>query len=202
MIPFWLKLGYTAFALAILAVYWVRYGPGNYLWFSDIALIVTIPALWLESNLLASTMAVGVLLPELLWNLGLVSRLLLGVRITGLTDYMFEPGRPLYLKLLSLFHVPLPIVLISLVWTLGYDSRALALMTVLAWFVLPVTYACTNPRKNVNWVHGPGAEGVRQTRFHPLVPGAADGSLSPARVRAHALPAGVGVRLKPADAGT
>lgn len=169
MIPLWLKLACTIPALGILVVYWFRYGPGNYLWFSDIALIVTIPALWFESSLLASTMAVGVLLPELLWNVSLFSRLTLGVRLTGITDYMFEPARPLYLKLMSLFHIPLPILLIWLLWILGYDARAAAIMTLLSWVVLPLTYGLTNPYRNVNWVHGPGGEGVRQTRLHPLL---------------------------------
>ncbi|MDX1608841.1 MAG: hypothetical protein R3225_01830 [Halofilum sp. (in: g-proteobacteria)] len=169
MIPVWLKLVYTFLAVAILLVYWFRYGPQNYLWFSDIALIGAIPALWLESALLASTLAVGVLLPELLWNLSLLSRLLLGRRLTGMTDYMFEPERPVHLKALSLFHIPLPILLLWLVWALGYDPRALAVMSALAWLVLPLTYAVTDPERNINWVHGPGGEGVVQRRVHPLL---------------------------------
>lgn len=168
MIPLWLQVGYTVFAAVILGIYWFKYGPQNYLWFSDIALILAIPALWMESALLASTMAVSVLLPETLWNLSFFSRLLIGVRITGLTDYMFEPERPLYLKALSLFHVPLPILLAWMTWLLGYDPLAPLFMTLLAWIVLPFTYAFTNPDRNINWVHGPGGEGVRQTRIHPL----------------------------------
>lgn len=168
MIPLWLKLACTLLAAGILAVYWFRYGPGNYLWFSDIALIGTIPALWLESGLLAGTLAVGVLLPETLWNLSFFTRLLTGIRITGICDYMFERQRPVFLKALSLFHIPLPILLAWLVQELGYDSRSLALMTLLAWVVLPMTYALTDPDRNVNWVHGPGGEGVKQTRLHPL----------------------------------
>jgi hypothetical protein len=35
------------------------------LWFSDVALLVTVPALWIESRLLASMMALAVILPEL-----------------------------------------------------------------------------------------------------------------------------------------
>ena len=169
MIPLWLKLACTGIAVAVLVLYWLRYGPGNYLWFSDIALIVTVPALWLESSLLASTMAVGVLLPEALWNVSLFSRLLAGVRITGITDYMFESHRPAHLKMASLFHIPLPLVLVWMIWVLGYDSRALWVMTLLAWFILPVSYVLTEPYKNVNWVHGPGGEGVRQQWMHPLV---------------------------------
>lgn len=168
MPPFWLTLTWTIVTLGILAVYWFRYGPANYLWFSDIALIGTVPALWLESSLLASTMLIGILLPELLWNVSLVTRLLIGVRITGINDYMFEPERPLYLKLLSLFHIPMPLILVWLVWNLGYDPRALLIMTALSWIVLPLTWAITDPRKNINWVHGPGGEGVRQTTLHPL----------------------------------
>lgn len=168
MLPLWLKLAYTAAAVGILIVYWVRYGPGNLFWFSDIALIVTVPALWLESSLLASMMAVSVVLPEGLWNLSFFGRLLTGRRITGLTDYMFEPERPSLLKALSLFHVPLPIILLWTVSVLGYDPRALGLTTLLAWLVLPATYVLTPASRNVNWVHGPGGEGARQTRLPPL----------------------------------
>lgn len=169
MLPLWLKLGYLMLAAGILTIYWFRYGPANYLWFSDIALILAIPALWLENGLLAGMLAVGVLLPETLWNLSFFCRLLTGVRITGITDYMFEPRRPLDVKILSLFHIPLPILLFWLVQELGYDSRSLPLMTLLAWLVLPLTYALTDPYKNINWVHGAGGEGVKQTRLHPLV---------------------------------
>lgn len=168
MVPLWLTLTWTVAAAGILAIYWVRYGPANYLWFSDIALIGSIPALWLESSLLASTMLIGTLLPELLWNVSLGSRLVFGVRITGIVDYMFEPERPLHLKLLSLFHIPMPLILVWLVWTLGYDPRALMAMTAVTWIVLPLTRGITDPNRNINWVHGPGGEGVRQTTLHPL----------------------------------
>lgn len=168
MVPHWLTLSYTIAAVGILAIYWFRYGPANYLWFSDIALIGTIPALWLESSLLASTLLVGVLLPELLWNASLVSRLVIGVRITGIVDYMFEPERPLHLKLISLFHIPMPLILVWLVWTLGYDPRAPLIMTAINGVVVPLTWLITDPYRNINWVHGPGGEGVRQTTLHPL----------------------------------
>lgn len=169
MIPFWLKIGYTLAVTVILTVYWIRYGPGNYLWFSDIALILTVPALWLECSLIASTAAVGVVLPELAWNLVFFIRLLTGARIFGICEYMFDARRSSYLRLLSLFHIPLPVVLVWLTWRLGYDPLALPVMTALAWIVLPLSYRLTIPEKNVNWVHGPGGEGARQRRLHPLV---------------------------------
>ena len=154
MIPLWLKISYTFFAVVTIAVYAVKYPPGNFLWFSDIALVLTVPALWLESGLLAGMMAVGVLIPEAFWNIGYIGRLCTGKRLSGLTDYMFDAHKPLYLRALSLFHVFLPILLIWMVARLGYAPQALLAQTVLAWIVLPLTYWLTDPAKNVNWVFG------------------------------------------------
>lgn len=161
MIPLWLKLAYTAMVATIVPVYYVHYGPANFLWFSDIALIVTAIALWAESRLLASTMAVAVLLPELLWNVSFFSRLLLRVRVSALADYMFDPGIPLWIRALSLFHIPMPLVLVWMLSTLGYDARALSAQTALAWVVFPLTYALTDPQENINWVFGPGGRPQR-----------------------------------------
>jgi hypothetical protein len=166
MIPLWLKLGYTLFVAVIVAVYTVKYGLGNFLWASDIALFVTVPALWLESGLLASMMAVGVLLPEALWNASFFWQLLTGRHMSGLTDYMFDPKKPLYLRALSLFHVFLPPLLVWMIATLGYAPQAWLAQTALTWVVLPLSYWLTDPEENVNWVFGLG--GRPQTRMPPL----------------------------------
>jgi len=165
VIPLWLKIAYTLMVVPIVPVYFVHYGPANFLWFSDIALFVTGVALWQESRLLASMMAVGVLLPELLWNVSFFGRLLARVRVSPLADYMFDPKIPLWIRCLSLFHVVLPAVLLWMLHTLGYDPRALPAQTALAWVILPITYAVTNPAENINWVFGPG--GRPQRRLPP-----------------------------------
>lgn len=172
MIPLWVKIAYTVGALAILVIYWFRLGWQNYLWFSDIALIVTIPALWLESGFLASMMAVGVLLPETVWNVSFFGRLLTGRRLSGLTDYMFDPDFPVRIKALSLFHVPLPIVLFWLVMELGYEPWAVVAQTGLAWVVLPLSWLVTDRERNINWVHEPLFAFLRplsRTRYRAFV---------------------------------
>ncbi len=167
LIPLWIKLSYTAFVVVTVAVYAVKYPLWNFLWFSDIALIVTVPALWLESSLLASMMLVGVLLPELFWNASFFWRLLTGRRLAGLTDYIFDPAKPLYLRAISLFHVFLPFLLLWMVARLGYDSDALIAQTLLAWVVLPLTYRLADPKvENVNWAFGWTAK--PQNRMPPL----------------------------------
>lgn len=167
MIPLWLKLAYTGFVVITVPVYAVKYGLRNFLWFSDIGLLLTVPALWSESSLLASMMALGLLIPEVFWNAGFFWRLLTGRRIAGLTDYMFDPQRPRYLRSLSLFHVFLPVLLVWMVARLGYDQRALVAQTALAWVVLPLTYWLTDPEENINGVFGPGSK--PQKRILPLL---------------------------------
>jgi len=152
------KLAYTAFVLMVCVTWWRHYTWRNFLWFSDIAFIGAVPALWLESAALASVLAVAVLLPEILWNVDLAGRLLLRRRITGLTDYMFEAERPRLLRALSLFHVPLPLVLLWMVREYGYDARTgLAGAVLLAAVVLPWSRTVGTPERNINWTHGLGA---------------------------------------------
>ena len=162
-IPLGLKLAYTAFMAVLVPVYWINYGPTNFLYFCDIALFLTLGALWMENALLAGMAAVGIILPQFLWCADFGSHLL-GFKITGMTDYMFDSERSLFLRGLSLFHGWLPFLLVFLVARLGYDRRSLFLWTVVAWgailtsfFLLPHPGAVlTNPKApvNINYVFG------------------------------------------------
>ena len=153
-----IKIAYTLFVAVLIPIYWINYGPLNFLWFSDIALITSAVAMWVKSPLPASMMAVAVLVPEVVWNVGFFGRLIFGVDVTGLAGYMFDARIPLYLRLLSLFHVFMPAVLVWLVCRRGYDPRALGWQVIVVLAVLPVTYLFTRPTDNINWVFGPGSK--------------------------------------------
>ena len=105
-----IKLVYTAFMAVLIPVYLYRYGPTNFLYFCDLALLFTLAGLWLESPLLISMCAVGMLVPQALWVGDFVFNLF-GRKTTGLTDYMFDKDRSLFLRGLSLFHGWLPFLL-------------------------------------------------------------------------------------------
>ena len=155
-ISLWIKIVYTLYVCVLVPFYVRQYPLTNFLWFSDIALLTTVVALWLESSLLASMMALAILLPELVWNVNFFLRLIFGIDRIGLSSYMFDPHIPLHVRALSLFHVVLPVLLIWMVYRLGYDRRALIAQTLLALVVLPITYAVSDPADNINWVFGPG----------------------------------------------
>ncbi|MFN7138496.1 MAG: membrane-associated protein [Limisphaerales bacterium] len=164
IVPLWVKIAYCLFVAVLIPVYWVHYGPGNFLWFSDIALFGGAIALWRERPFLPSLLAVAVLIPELAWNAGFFFRLFTGIDVFALTDYMFDEERPLYLRGLSLFHVIIPPLLIWFLYKLGYDRRGFWAATIMAWIVFPLTYLLTDPSDNINWVYG---FGDKQEWIHP-----------------------------------
>lgn len=155
-LPFALKAGYSVFVAVLVPVYWINHGPINFLWFSNIALLVTLVAVWRESSLLASMMALSVVFFELIWTLCYFTRLLTGHGFFGVPDYMFDPAIPLLVRGLSLYHIALPVLLIWLLRRLGYEPRAFAGQTLLAWVVLPLCYVVSTPGQNENWVFGLG----------------------------------------------
>jgi len=162
-IPLPLKLSVTGFVVVLVPVYYRYYGPTNFLYFCDAALLLSLDSIWTGRALPASMAAVGILLPQALWCADFIGELL-GMNLVGLTKYMFDPNRSLFLRGLSFFHFWLPLLLLYLVRRLGYDRRALGAWTGLAWglclvayFLLPPAGAkLANPQipVNVNYVFG------------------------------------------------
>jgi len=154
----WIKIPNTIFVCVLVPVYWLERGPANFLWLSDIALLATVPALWMENRFLTSMMAVGVLLPELAWNLDFFLRLITGYDVIGLnaTGYIFGTRYTPLFKFFSLFHVFLPPLLLWMIYRLGYDRRAVYAETLLIWALFLVCYLATDPERNLNWVFGIG----------------------------------------------
>lgn len=171
LVPLWLKVAWTVMVLAIVLVYWRHRGPANFLWFSDIAFLALVPGLWLESSFVVSLTACMVLVAETLWSISFFGRLLHLPRVTGLADYMFDEQSPLWLRAVSLFHLPLLAVIIWGPWRLGYDPGAFPWAVLIAWVVLPLTRWLTRPEPNINHVYRfPFAAGASLTPLqHMLV---------------------------------
>ena len=160
-VPLGLKLAYTAFMAVLVPVYLTFYGPTNFLYFCDVALILTLVGIWTNSALLISICAVGILAPQLLWAVDFAAQAA-GVPLTGMTAYMFNGETSAFLRGLSLFHGWLPFLLVFLVWRLGYDRRAWAAWSALAVVILFVCFfLMPAPRPdpgltpvNINYVWG------------------------------------------------
>ena len=160
-LPIALKLVYSAFMAVLTPVYWHYYGPTNFLYFCDVALILTFFGIWLENAMLVSMCAVGILLPQTLWVADFLSNFL-GHPIVGMTNYMFQADHSLFLRSLSLFHGWIPFLLVFLVWRLGYERRAVFAWTALAWALVLICFFFMPPPNpnaglipvNINYVWG------------------------------------------------
>ncbi len=153
VVPLWLKVGWTAMVLGIVLIYWRHLGPANFLWFSDIAFFALVPGLWLESTFIVSLAACMVLVPEILWSVSFFGALLRVPRLTALADYMFDRRRPLWLRAVSLFHLPLLALVVWAPWRLGYDPGVYPWAVLIAWIVLLLTRWLTEPEPNINHVY-------------------------------------------------
>lgn len=153
-LPLWLKLIVAAFAGVLVVAYARHYGFANFLWFSNVAVILVTLGILFESPLLISMAAVGVLLPEIVWAADFVPRLALGRRAMGFTEYFWTGDRPAWVRALTLYHLILPPLLWWLVGRLGYDRRGFAAWCALAGGVVLAVLLVADPRRNLNQLWG------------------------------------------------
>lgn len=152
-LPLWLKIGWTIWLILWAPVYYHQYGAQNFLFFCDIGNILIGIGLWLESPLIFSWAACGLLLFQSLYVIDLAGAFLSGRHLIGGTEYMFDPHLSLWVRLLSLFHVVTPPLLIWGISQVGYDSRGWKLATLTTWIVIPINYFW-RPEMDVNWARG------------------------------------------------
>lgn len=125
----------------MVPVYYLNYGPTNFLYFCDISLFLVAWALWSERALPASMAAVGILVPQALWCVDFLS----GGHLLSMTGYMFDERNSLFLRSLSFFHGWLPFLIVFIVKRLGYDRRALGAWTAVGWSLCLISYFLLPP---------------------------------------------------------
>lgn len=133
-----------------LSTYAVVWGFGNFVQLCDLAVILTVAGVWTGSSLLLSSQAVGSLLINSVWVLDVVSRLVSGHHLIGGTEYMWDAQYPLWVRLLSLYHVAVPVVLLWALRRTGYHPRGLLLQAAISVPVL-IASRLLGPEKNVNF---------------------------------------------------
>lgn len=154
-LPLWLKLAFTGFVVIWLPLVLTTWGWQNLLWLCDLANLLVLIGLWLESRLLLSSQLVATLVIGLVWMIDLASALAFGVHPFVATEYLFDPTQPLAPRLASLFHVAVPLALLFAVSRLGHDRRGWQLQTAICWIVLLLSAWLTDPERNINWVEAP-----------------------------------------------
>jgi hypothetical protein len=155
----------VAFSLFMAAHLWINlhyYGPLNYLWFCDLALIVCLIGVWLDNGVLLGMAALASVGPSVVWSLDLFWKLAFHHWLVGMAGYVFYREIPLPVRLMATFHLWLPLLIFCCLFRVGYDRRALIYQTVLAISLLIVCRIISNPppprgpsdNTNINFVYG------------------------------------------------
>ena len=146
----WLALAWLA---VFVTAYASRYGWVVFLNLCDVAVILTCVGLWRGSPLLLSSQAVSSLMVDLAWDLDLVCTAVTGRHIVGGTEYMWDPKYPLWLRLMSTFHVAWPPLLLWALRRTGYDRRGILLQSVLAAVGVTASRLVLGPETNQNFAY-------------------------------------------------
>jgi hypothetical protein len=143
----WASVAWLAVWIPAYAAYW---GWENFLHLCDVAVFLTCLGFACNNALLLSSQAVSSLLGDRLWCIDACWRWIAGRSRTGGTEYMWDARIPLWVRLLSLFHVVLPVMLLMALRRTGYDRRALPLQCAIAAGLL-VASRFLGAAQNVNY---------------------------------------------------
>ena len=146
----WVRYASLIWIVVWLPTYWRYWGLQNFLHVCDIAVILTCAGLWWSHSLLLSSQAVSSIVADLLWDLDAAWRLFSGHNLIGGTEYMWDAHYPLWVRLLSLFHVVWPILLLWALQQTGYDRRGWLLQSAIAAAGM-IAARFANPRMNINY---------------------------------------------------
>jgi hypothetical protein len=144
----WLGLAWLA---VYLPSYAAAYGLTNFLFLCNLGVMLTAAALLSGHRLVLSSQAVAAPVIGLAWGIDAAWRLLSGQHLFGGTEYMWDPQYPLFTRLLSLYHLAWPLLVVVLVRRVGYDRRGWALQSAIAGSVLLVCRLFTAPVENINF---------------------------------------------------
>jgi hypothetical protein len=131
-LPIWIRCVAAVWLVFWFVVYWRSWGPLNFLHFCDIAEILSCVGFIADSALLISSQAVASLLVDAAWALDAGWTIVFGRHLIGGTEYLFDPSHALWVRLLSLFHLALPVLLLWALYRLGYDRRGFPLQLAIA----------------------------------------------------------------------
>jgi hypothetical protein len=144
----WLGLAWLAVWAPSYAIVW---GWRNFLQLCDVSVFLTCLGFWRGSPLLLSSQAIGSIVVDGIWALDAGARLFSGRHLIGGTEYMWDETQPLLVRLMSLFHVALPPLLVWSLRKTGYDRRGWVLQAAIAAVLLVASRTFGDSGKNLNF---------------------------------------------------
>jgi hypothetical protein len=148
--PAWVRCASLIWLAIWLPAYWRTWGVENFLHLCDITVILTCAGLFWSNALLLSSQATATIIPDLLWDVDAASRLFFGRNLLGGTEYMWDAHYTLWVRLLSLFHVVWPLLLLWSLKRVGYSRRGFVLQEAIGAAAM-IAARFTSPSLNINY---------------------------------------------------
>jgi hypothetical protein len=149
-LPAWARWSALIWLAIWVPTYLYYWGSSSFLFLCDLAVLLACVGIWTSNALLISSQALSSLVVDTAWTLDVAWKLLSGRHLIGGTEYFFDPLYPLIVRLMSTFHIVLPIVLLLSLRRTGYDARALRLQSLIAVAAL-IASRFANPHKDINF---------------------------------------------------
>jgi len=130
--------------------YWRVWGPANFVHLCDVAVFLTCFGLMTGNRLLISSQAVASLVVNAIWTLDAAFLVFANRPFFGGTQFLLDSRIPFWVRLLSLYHLLVPAVLLWALSYTSYDRRALVLQCGITLAALIVS-RFTNPLENFNF---------------------------------------------------
>ena len=144
----WLGL---AWLVVYLPSYAAAYGFTNFLFLCNLGVMLTAAALVVGNRLVLSSQAIAAPVIGIAWGLDAAWRVVSGHHLYGGTEYMWDPQYPLFTRLLSLYHLAWPVLVVALVRREGYDRRGWPLQAGIATCAVIFCRLFTPVAENINF---------------------------------------------------
>jgi hypothetical protein len=162
----WLILAWLAF---YLVVYLNAYGFWHFFQLCNVGVILACIGIFTKQKLLISSQALGMSCVALFWIADQIAWLWTGQPLHGGTAYMQQSSVPLIARVLSIYHVILPLFLLWIVFTKGYDRRAWLLQCAILALTGAIGAWIAPASENINYLFYWPNEAASQTIIWPRV---------------------------------
>jgi hypothetical protein len=148
----WQRLLILLWLAVYIPSYSIYYGAWHFLQLCNLSILLGSFGLFFRSRLIISSQLLAMGGISLVWLLDVCSYLITGKFINGGAAYMWDAKIPLFIRMLSCYHVIWPALMLYDLRISGYDARALALQCAIAAFATVLGLFIAPAIENINYV--------------------------------------------------
>ncbi len=133
--------------------YYLAYGSQHFLQLCNVGVLISCLALMTKNSILISSQFLASAAIAVFWLADVLSFLFIGQHLHGGTQYLWDSSIFLPARILSVYHIVLPVILWREIKILGYDGRGFVVQTLITAIVFSVSCFIATPDNNLNYLY-------------------------------------------------